>query len=420
MSVVSIACALILLFIVASGLRKGADIFSPGRIFGFVWAAAIGLADLKLSMFQHDWSLYGWFVILLGVVAFFLGLVIAHVYNIGTPILSLQNVRSQLQSAAKEEIDPTRFFWAIVGLFFAYIFAYASEVMIIGTVPLFAPNPEKLRVTFGVFGLHLVVTTMLTILTFAVEYALFMPPDRRRRIIIGLVFFVTSATFFLLLQRYSYATWALLAFGLAYYGSRKIRFRTVAIAVAVLATAFVAIQNIRTALYVEQYLYVISKMKFSREYAVFAEPYMYVVMNLENVARGVERLDHFYYGYFTFDWVVALAGIKHWLEEYFHIDRLPFMNSAYNTYAFQWWAYYDFGLIGVALVALTLGLFVGFSYYRLRTKPTIWTAYLYSIGLVFMVTSFRENLFSRLDIVSNLTLMWFLHRFVIIRRTGDK
>jgi hypothetical protein len=132
----------------------------------------------------------------------------------------------------------------------------------------------------------------------------------------------------------------------------------------------------------------------------------------------VERADRFYFGYFTFDWVFALAGIKHWIGEYFIIDRLPFMNSAYNTYAFQWWSYYDFGPIGVGLVALVLGLFSGFSYYRLRTAPTIWRTYLYAIAFVFMVTSFRENLFTRLDVVSNLALMWFVHRYVVVRNAG--
>lgn len=418
MTAVSAFCGIVILLIAASWFRKGADVLSPGRVFGLIWAFSIGLADLKLSVFQHEWTFYGWSIILLGVGAFLVGVFVPHVYFLSTPLLPLAEVRTRLQDAARRTVDPDRLFWTILLLFGAYLVAYSVEVAIEGTVPLFAPNPERLRVRFGVFGLHLVVTSMLTILIFVVEYMLFMPRDRAKRAVVMGVFIVTSVTFLLLLQRYSFAFWGLLALGLTYYGSRKIRLRTVLLAVGVMAAVFVAIQNVRTALYVEQYLYAISKMKFSREYAVLTEPYMYFVMNLENVARGAERLDHFYYGYFTFDWLVALSGLKHWIEEYFNIDRLPFMNSAYNTYAFQWWAYYDFGPIGVAAVALGLGLIVGFSYHALRTRPTVWTAYLYAIGLTFMVTSFRENLFTRLDAVSNLALMWFVHRFVVTRAPG--
>ena len=415
MTAVSAFCGIVILMIAASWLRKGADPLSPGRVFGIIWALSIGLADLKLSVFQHEWTFYGWSIILLGVGAFLVGVFIPHVYFLSTPLLSISEVRTRLQDAARRTVDPDRLYWTILVLFGAYLLAYLAEVALEGTVPLFAPNPERLRVRFGFFGLHLVVTSMLTILIFVVEYMLFMPRDRAKRAVVMGVFIVTSATFLLLLQRYSFAFWGLLALGLTYYGSQKIRLRTVLIAGAIMGAIFVAIQNVRTALYVEQYLYAISKMKFSREYAVFTEPYMYFVMNLENVARSVERLDHFYYGYFTFDWIVALTGLKHWIGEYFAIDRLPFMNSAYNTYAFQWWAYYDFGSVGVALIALALGLMVGFSYHALRTRPNVWTAYLYAIGLTFMVTSFRENMFTRLDAVSNLALMWFVHRFIVGR-----
>jgi oligosaccharide repeat unit polymerase len=247
-----------------------------------------------------------------------------------------------------------------------------------------------------------------------------MRGNRGRRIAILLIFVATAATFFLLLQRYSFVFWALLALGITYYGSRKLRWRTVLVAVGLFLGFLFMIQSIRTAIYVEQYVYVISKMKYGREFAAFTEPYMYIVMNLENVARGAERLDHYFMGYFTFDWVLALSGLKHWLGDYLGIERLPFLNSDYNTYAFQWTCYYDYGVVGVALIPLFLGLFAGFSYYRLRTQPSILLLYAYSIALVFMLTSFREFLFSRLDAVSNFALIWVVHRYFAIKRAAHQ
>src|SRR5512143_2245937 len=229
MTEVSALCFLIILFIAASCFRRGADVLSPGRVFGFTWALSIGLADLKLSMFQHTWTLYAWVIIILGVVAFLAGVFVAYVRYARIPLLSIAEVRMRLQASVKDTIDPTRFFWITIAVFATYLVAYCAEAAIEGTVPMFARFPERLRVTFGVFGLHLFVTTMLTIMIFAVEYMLFMPRDRAKRVVIMVVFLVTAGTFFLLLQRYSFMFWAILALGLTYYGSRKIRLRTLVI-----------------------------------------------------------------------------------------------------------------------------------------------------------------------------------------------
>jgi oligosaccharide repeat unit polymerase len=415
MTFVSALCLIVVLFILASYFKRGTDVLSPARIFLLAWAISFGLAELKLSMFQHIWSFYGWLILLLGVVSLLVGVFIAQVYHLQTPLLSVYEIRTRLQRDVKDSVDPTKFFRVIVILFLLYAAAYFVEFAVMGNVPAFAPNPERARVTFGVFGIHLFVTSMLTIMIFGVEYALFMPRDRSKRAVVLLVFLLTASSFFLLLQRYSFASWALLALALAYYGSTKIRLRTIVIAGSLVVGLLVLIQNLRTVLYVEQYVHVVSKMKYSKDYALLTEPYMYFVMNLENVARGVEKAEHFYYGFFTFDWIIALSGLKHWVEEYFAVERLPFLNSGFNTYAFQWWSYYDFGPVGVLVISLLFGLAIGFAYFRLRSKPTIGSLYLYAVGFVFIATSFRENLFTRLDIVSNLGLIWFVHRYLVTR-----
>jgi oligosaccharide repeat unit polymerase len=420
MDVTFFLCSLIVLAIIASWFYRGADVLSPSRVFLLIWALSIGLAELKLSLYQHDWTWYGWIVVLLGVVSFLVGLLIPTVGYFRTPLLHMGEVRNRIQKSVNASLDANRFFWITMMLFSAYLVAFAAEATMMGNVPLLAANPERARVTFGVFGLHLFVTSMLSILIFCLEYLLFMRGNLGRRIAILLVFVATAGTFFLLLQRYSFVFWALLALGITYYGSRKLRWRTVLVAVGLFLGFLFMIQSIRTAIYVEQYVYVISKMKYGREFAAFTEPYMYIVMNLENVARGAERLDHYFMGYFTFDWVLALSGLKHWLGDYLGIERLPFLNSDYNTYAFQWTCYYDYGVVGVALIPLFLGLFAGFSYYRLRTQPSILLLYAYSIALVFMLTSFREFLFSRLDAVSNFALIWVVHRYFAIKRAAHQ
>jgi oligosaccharide repeat unit polymerase len=141
-------------------------------------------------------------------------------------------------------------------------------------------------------------------------------------------------------------------------------------------------------------------------------------MNLENFARAVDKLDFHLYGYFLMDPLLALVGLKHWLAEYFSIERLPFLISGYNTFTFHWWYYYDFGVIGVALLPFLTGMVTAHLYDRLRTHPEPLHMMMYAACVLLMVISYFMNPLNRLDFVSNIVLIWFVHRFVIERKAA--
>lgn len=415
MDPIVIICATLVLCLVVSSLRRGADPFSPGRVFSIVWGISIGLTELKLSAFQHTWSGYAWVTFVTGIVAFLIGVFTVYVPYVNRPFLSIEAVRARIWELGRERVDESKFFRVIIILFLAYLAAYAIEALIFGTVPLFSPRPDILRVTFGVFGLHLIVNAMMGIVLLSAEYLLVVPRRGMRKRIIGLVIFISVMTFFMLLQRYTFFVVGTIILAMAYYSSRYIRPRIVIPVLALFVTSLFWINLIRSARYIREYVYYVSKVSFSRDYWVLAEPYMYVSMNLENFARAVDKLDHFTYGYMTFDWVLALVGLKHWLEEYFAIERLPFLISGYNTFTFHWLYYYDFGPIGVALFPFVTGMTVAGLYYKLRTDPDLLTLILYACGFVVIVISFIMNPLNRLDFVSNILLIWFVHRFLILK-----
>jgi oligosaccharide repeat unit polymerase len=105
--------------------------------------------------------------------------------------------------------------------------------------------------------------------------------------------------------------------------------------------------------------------------------------------------------------------MKHWIEGYFNIIKLPYLISGYNTFTFHWWYYYDFGVVGVILLPFLEGLIIGYLYYQLRTKPDILIVILYSSCVLLMILSFFMNHLNRLDFMSNIILIWFIHRFII-------
>jgi len=141
---------------------------------------------------------------------------------------------------------------------------------------------------------------------------------------------------------------------------------------------------------------------------------MYIVMNLENYARASEKLEKFTYGYFTIDWILALTGLKHWLEKYYDITRLPFLNSGYNTFPFQWTYYNDFGLLGVLIFPFLIGFVIAYLYYRMRRTGEFKWMIFYSFGLVIIGISFIMNPLTRLDFMINIFLIYLIFQYWFI------
>src|SRR5436309_11238536 len=133
MSAVSIICFSVDAIILVSCVPKTADPFSPARVFTFVWAFSIGLADLKLSLFQSPWSTYAWLVILLTMGAFLLGTFVAYILNLNKPLSTIRGIQKGV--SRRGNINGNRFFYCILILFAAYIISYIAETALLGSVP---------------------------------------------------------------------------------------------------------------------------------------------------------------------------------------------------------------------------------------------------------------------------------------------
>jgi oligosaccharide repeat unit polymerase len=131
---------------------------------------------------------------------------------------------------------------------------------------------------------------------------------------------------------------------------------------------------------------------------------MYFVMNVENLARGIQKLDHYTYGYYSFNFLFSLSGLKHWIEEYFVLDDTPYLVSGYNTYTSFWVYYRDFGLLGVTFFPLVVGFAIGAVYYAMRNRPGLEIIALYSLGMFLIFFSFFNN---------PLSLLWFVYSLVV-------
>jgi oligosaccharide repeat unit polymerase len=415
MTVAQIISLLLIIIVLYTMTRNKSDLLSPAKIFILLWATVIILVEFKFSKFQQYWSFYSWFVLLTGLLSFLLGLYITYVLNLDKRLLTIDQIRNKIQNYQGYNKD--NFFVALTVLFVLYTSALIIEIFIVGFIPIFHPKPDTARIEFAVFGLHLLVGQMPVILLLVVEYLIMKSGSRKKNYWAIFYFIFTFLSYFLLIIRFNYIYWLVMSIALLYYATRFINFRRILYTSAVLMFFFNLLMTIRFSQYAAQFLHVVSKMKYSYKYAGFSGFYMYVVMNIENMARAADKIESYTYSYMTLDWVYALSGLKHWMRDYFSIDPRPFIISGYNTFPFLLEYYLDFGLIGLLIFPMLTGFIIGMLYYKLRTKGTLDYAVYYAFGFFLIVISFFTNPITMLNINSNILVIWIVHRFVLMKRT---
>jgi oligosaccharide repeat unit polymerase len=397
---------LIILFI---SFRKGNDIASPGKAFLLVWGVAIFLCEFKFSGFQYEWNYFSWIVLIIGLASFMVGNYSAFIINIGKPIKSINEIRSLIQTPGR--FDNQKLFTINIILFLLYGLSYLFEFLVIGNLPIFSAHFDRARIDYGIFGVHLFVNFQFIIMFLNAEYLIIEKKQKYKKFVVWMIFFLTALSFALLLQRFNFFIYILMAFALLYYGGKIITFKKVIITLVIFFGFLSLIQTIRLSQYASQFIYVISRMKYGKEWAILTEPYMYIVMNLENFARLVANLNYHTYGLLTGDWLAALFGIKHWAKDYFIIEQKQFINSNFNTFIFLWNYFYDFGIMGVLIFPLFTGLFVGLNYYNMRRTGDLRFIVNYSVCLSLIIISFFTNPIIMLSWVVPVFVLWIIHKY---------
>lgn len=416
MKTVSVICFIIAFLIIISSLRKNADIFSPARVFGLLWSIIIGLAELKFSGFQHNWSSLAWITLIISISAFMVGVYSIYIITLNQSLYKIERIREILKSSSLNK--SRKIFVSILIIFFVYITAYVIEVSIAGFVPMFSPTPDKARMAFGVFGLHLLVTLAPTLLIIISVFLIIPKNTRRLKIFALIIFAITFFTYSLLLQRFIFIMCIIISIVIIHYFSKHINLRNILVFSIVAVLILFLIQSVRLIAYAQNYIYLVSQMKYPIEYAIFTEPYMYIVMNLENFARGIDKLTNFTYGYYTIEPIFALTGLKHWLSDYLNLVERPFLISGYNTFPFQWTYYRDFGILGMTFICYILGAIIGIFYYNFRLKPNFFKMVIYAISVFFISISFFTNILTMLNMVFNIIVLLTIN-YILFRNNEN-
>jgi oligosaccharide repeat unit polymerase len=378
-------------------IKKDADILSPARVFSFIWCIVFALANLKLSKLQFNWTPTQWTYALMGPLSFLIGIFVIYILYADSKLQTKEEMREMFKMI---KVKDTILFYLIIIAFITYIGGYFVIYLVKGYLPIFTSNAAAARIDYFIFGVGLLIHHMPIIVFFTIVYHLFVKGHIGKKWILKLIGIITTLTYLFLLQRYQLIMISVMVFTLLYYTSRYIRFKTMVLFLILGVLVIYSVASLRSGKIIQLVLYKTSLMKFSPEYAIFTEPYMYMVMSIENFVHSVSKLDSYTFGCYTFDWFFALIQLKYPIKGYFGLVDTPYLFSGYNTYTLFWTLYRDFGVFGISLVPFIGGLVVGSIYYRMRRSPTIELVSFYSIIVFVMVLSF---------FLSPLGFLWFVY-----------
>jgi oligosaccharide repeat unit polymerase len=416
MPIISFICLLFFLLILITGFKRNSDFLSPGRVFALLWLFVIGLVEFKFSKLQPHWNSIDWYMALLGILTFLSGIYISYIINLDKSFLLVSEIRIKIRELGLNEKKLFRF---IVIYFFIYLICFIAEWQIEGYLPLFTAKPDRARILFGIFGLHLIVSSANVILFLIIQYFIFIKANIKKKWFLIFVFIVAMGNYILIVQRYGLFIVIMMAFCLIYYSGRKVKLRTFIIFGSIIISLIIGIQSLRTTELITAYIIIDSKMKLSPQYAEFAIPYMYVVMSIENFAKYYSHINNHSFGFFTFDFLSALTGIKHWVEEYYNFDKFRLHIGGYNTFPFYWAYYYDFGIAGLALIPFIIGFVISEIYYYLHRSPNIIILTLFSIAFAVISISYSSDPLTRLDMMFNFSVIVFAQYYFWNKPTGE-
>ena len=264
---------------------------------------------------------------------------------------------------------------------------------------------------FGIFGLHHILNSINVVLFLIVEYFILVKAKIKKKLLLIIVFIASLGNYILFVQRYGFFILLMMAFCLLYYSGKKIKLRTYIIFASIIVGLIIGIQSLRTTELIKEYIIIGSRIKFSSKYAIFAIPYMYLSMNIENFVKYYSHIHNHSYGFFTFGFFTELIDVKHWISEYFNFDKFRLHIRGYNTFPFYWSYFYDFGILGLSVIPFIIGFTISEIYYYLHRNPNVVVLALYTVAFAVIAISFSSDPLTRLDTMLDFTVIVFAQFF---------
>lgn len=355
-------------------------------VFALSWIGGQGLACFQLSRLQQQWSVLSWFSFGIAYIVFLIAFRLKN-------DLAQERIQVYCRSGYEKYATPLLHCILTIAVFSAS--AFLLEAFIVGYIPIFVDFPHAYSY-FHVSGVHYFTVSCVFVPVLSVLY--WFSNAEKKKIpflivsnIIALIIPVLCVSRFQLIFEVGFAV-------IVYFMlSSKINWKKVILLGVCLVVGYGILSVFRN--HDASYLNSIFEMKNSKIPVTFSQPYIYIVNNYENFNCLVENISTHTWGLKMLFPLFGLTGLKFVFPELVNFP-IYITKDELNTYTIFYDAYYDFGVAGVLILALLIGVVCRKIYHKMcRDENPIWLLiggqFVFYLGLSFFTTWF------------SLTTTWF-------------
>ena len=398
-SVIMISLAI---FLYALETRTYKRIINVRGLFALGFIGGFGLSLLKLSKLSQEYSIITFLAIYISYFSLYLG-----VY------LEDRNKRTENQNR-KVRLDRRDTFFTsqeilLIVLFVVTLASFVIEVIMLKFIPVFTLATPHAYSSFHVFMLHYITTFYSFIPCFAICNYYHEPERKQSKVFIVISFIYVIIMSLLLVSRSQLILSIVLSlFIVVIYKSKTVKkiifnrknvFMIVS-SILLFLVLYMAITISRA--HNIEYLNGIFEMKNEKTPIFITQPYMYVAHNFENLNYMINSIFRFSFGrrmlypFFTLTFVKKFFPIVVDAPYYIIKEELSTVTIIYD-------AYYDFGLVGVAVFCFVIG-YIGkkledtaYSIFEGEHYKNNYVLILFSLFCYYMFFSFFQTYFSLTD-----------------------
>lgn len=397
------------LFLYFINFRRTGNLVDLRGLFSLSWVGGEGIACLQLSRLQSDWEVVTWICFFMAYFFFLLGYDFycgretkkAGTYKAlhgGRDALFQDTVgmesadSNRIKGSVERKMQARRVLTCIILLSIGALACFLLEAVVLGFIPLFSPEPHAYSY-FHISGVHYFTVSCILIPALSVLY--FKLKDRWstfRIAVLAVGNVLAVAIPILCVSRFQLlfaVGFAAVVYLMLY---RHVTWKMIVTAVIILIPVYVLLTVARR--HDITYLNGIFEMKYSKTPIFITQPYIYVANNYENFNCMVRQLPEFAMGLRMLFPVFALSGLKFVFPQ---VAAFPLYTTKeeLTTVTLFYDAYYDFGIVGIVLLAAVLGFMAAWLSVRVEksNNPVVYLFYgqiaIY-LGLSFFTTWFSN------------------------------
>lgn len=326
-------------------VRESGSFVELRALFTLAWVGGQGISCLKLSTLQDTWSYITWLSFFVIYIAFGIGYEWGRKYS-----------RVEGKEPEKNKKKANRLFRCIMLLLVVSAGCFVIEIIRIGYIPVFSDEPYSYSY-FRMSALHYLHYCAISCILIPGLTVLWKKIDseeskwRNGAIIIANI--VAFAVPFLYVSRFQFLFEIGVAAVIYILVNKNMQKSTLVLLGLVVCAAYVVItlSQKRDAIYLNN----VFKMKYTHMPVFLTQPYIYIANNYDNFDCLVKNLPKFSYGLRMLFPFVSLTGLKFVMPNL--VPATVYLTSTeLTTFTMFYDAYYDFGVIGVFVIALLIGV----------------------------------------------------------------